>query len=236
VNYTELAELLRESLGLELPPVALRVVQEAPAGVRRFQGDVPSACTFWRRAEGSSFYAESAQHLNCLVGAHTMGLQIDEARGAELMELIGQMQGAGYLDPDEVAYIPTVPGEKAGIVYGPLSEFQGDPDVVLVWLTAEQAMWLQEASGSARWSPQSGIKAFGRPSCAAIPAALAAGAATLSLGCAGMRTFTEIPPDRLLGVLPGNLLDGLAAGLQRMQNANEAMQARYQALKTAHRD
>lgn len=233
-NDAELSQVLSESLVLDLPPIALRFVTEAPANIRMFEGEVPSACTFWRRAEGGTFFATAAGHLNCLIGAHTMGMPLEPAQSGALMDLIGQMQAAGYLDADEVQSIPTVAGQKAGIVYGPLAESSGEYDVVLVWVTPRQSMLLQEATGNVAWLPQSGIRTFGRPSCAAIPAALDKGTATLSLGCAGMRTFTEIPDDRMLAVLPRAILDGLAAGLKRVVHANETMLSRYEALKAAH--
>ena len=40
----------------------------------------PAACSFWRKAEAGVFYASAAQHLNCPIGAMTMGA------GAALME------------------------------------------------------------------------------------------------------------------------------------------------------
>jgi uncharacterized protein (DUF169 family) len=230
----ELSDVLTSTLGLATPPVALRFVEEPPAGLRSFRGEVPSACTFWRRAEQGMFYADAPAHFNCLVGAHTMGLPIPEDRAPELMALIGQMHQNQYFDPAEVPYVPTVPGNQRGVVYGPLAEFKAMPDAVLVWLTPQQAILLQEATGTARWSEQSGIPTFGRPSCAAIPAAMAGGVATQSLGCMGMRVFTEISQDRLLGVLPRQLLDPLPAALRRIADANEKMAQHYRGQKAIH--
>ena len=87
----ELAKQLEDSLGLETPPVALRFVQEPPQDLPRFEGEVPSACSFWRRAEKGAFYADTPAHLNCLIGTHTMGLPMPADKGPELMALIGQM-------------------------------------------------------------------------------------------------------------------------------------------------
>ncbi len=230
----ELATLLTESLKLETPPVAVRFVTERPAGVRVFQGEVPSACTFWRRAEHETFYADTPSHFNCLVGAHTMGLDIPPAKGQELMELVGQMHANEYLDPAEVAHIPTVPGAKSGIVYGPVADTQEAPDVVLVWVAPYQAMLLQEATGGSVWSEHSGVPTFGRPSCAAIPAAIAQARATQSLGCMGMRVFTEVGRDQLLGVLPKLLLEKLSPELERVARANDKMTQHYRGQKAIH--
>jgi len=234
MTTAELSQLLVSNLALSTPPVALQFVQEAPAGVRRFEGEVPSACSFWRRAEQEMFYADTAAHFNCLIGFHVMGLPLPEQKGPELMALIQQMGAAHYFDGAEVPHVPTVPGLKSGIVYGPLAEFEDTPDAVLVWLTPYQSMLLQEATGTARWSEQPGIPTFGRPSCAAIPVALNRGIATQSLGCMGMRTFTEVAQDRLLGVLPKQLLETLPEALERVAHANQAMTQHYRGQKALH--
>jgi len=230
----ELAELLTDSLKLETPPIAVRFLAEPPTGIRTFQGEVPSACTFWRRAEHETFYADVPSHFNCLVGAHTMGLDLPPEKGHELMELIGQMQANEYLDPVEVPHIPTVPGTKSGILYGPLADAREEPDVVLVWLAPYQAMLLQEATGGSHWSEQPGVPTFGRPSCAAIPAAIAQARATQSLGCMGMRVFTDVSRNLLLGVLPRALLEDLPKGLDRAVQANDKMTQHYRGQKAIH--
>ena len=234
IAFQQMADLLVDTLQLDTAPVALRFVQQAPDGVAAVEGEVPSACTFWRRAEQGTFYAPAAAHFNCLVGTHTMGLPMPPAKGEELMQLVGEMGEARYLDGTEVPHIPTVPGEKRGIVYGPLAEAQGDVDVVLVWVTPAQAMILEEAAGTAAWSDRSGIPTFGRPSCAAIPYAMAHGTSALSLGCQGMRTFTEVAQQHLLGVLPGAALERLAEALPRIATANSLMAQRYRGQKALH--
>ena len=233
-SHAALSSLLVDTLELSIPPVALRFVPQPPRGLRRFDGEVPSACSFWRLAEQGMFYADAPAHFNCLIGAHTMGLPMPDEKGSELMELIAQMGQAQYFDAAEVPYVPTVSGVKSGIVYGPLALFEAAPDAVLVWLTPYQSMLLQEAAGTARWSEQAGIPTFGRPSCAAIPVALDRGVATQSLGCMGMRVFTEIAQDRLLGVLPQQLLGELPEALERIANANQQMGQRYRGQKALH--
>jgi uncharacterized protein (DUF169 family) len=230
----ELSDLLVSSLSLDTPPVGLRFVEEAPAGVALFEGEVPSACTFWRRAEQGLLYADAPAHFNCLIGTYTMGLPMPKEKELELMALIGQMGENEYFDAAEVPYVPTDGNAKTGIVYGPLGDFDEAPDAALVWLTPYQSMLLQEATGAARWTDQPGIPTFGRPSCAAIPAAIQRGSATQSLGCMGMRVFTEVAQDRLLGVLPRQQLADLPAALQRVANSNEKMTQHYRGQKAIH--
>jgi len=151
---------------------------------------------------------------------------LDET-AAELRALVQQMSELNYLAPDEVANIPTVSGEKCGIVYGPLAAMKIPPDAILLWVTPYQAMLLNEATGGVAWSQNSGIPAFGRPGCAAIPAALNQGMASLSLGCMGMRTFAEISQNLMLAVLPQRVTPTLTEGLQRITSANQRMYQFY---------
>lgn len=233
-DLRELSNQLVETLELATPPVALRFVEQPPSGMRHFEGEVPSACTFWRRAEQGIFYADSPAHFNCLIGTHTMGLPTPEEKGPELMALIGQMGENEYFEAAEVPHVPTDGRPKSGIVYGPLSDFSDAPDAILLWLTPYQSMLLQEATGGSRWTDQPGIPTFGRPSCAAIPAAIQRSRATQSLGCMGMRVFTEVAQERLLGVLPGERLDELPAALDRVARANSKMTQHYRGQKAIH--
>lgn len=228
LSSPEFAALLTSTLRLNAPPVALRYVTEAPKGQPAFDDTVPAGCALWRHAENRTFFAAPAAHAGCPVGMHTQGLPMSEATSAELMGLIGHMGSLSYLDGGEVPSIPTVPAERTGatggLVEGPLADVAAGEtiDAVLVWVTPAQAMLLNEATGGATWGG-AGMAVHGRPACAAIPAALSSGRATLSLGCAGMRTFTEIADERTLMVLPGATLERVAEGLRVISAANEQM-------------
>jgi uncharacterized protein (DUF169 family) len=233
VDLPALAGALDAALELRLPPVALAFAAERPDGIPEFRDQVPSACALWRRAEEGVFFASAAAHANCPIGMMTMGFAMSDEQKQTLMELVGQIGGMGYVDPAEAANIPSVPGEKGGIVYGPLASFPGTPDVVLLWVSGKAAMLLSEASGSARWTAdQHGTPTFGRPSCAAIPVAVKNDTPTFSLGCTGMRTFTAVEPELQLAVLPKAVLPGLHERLEAMTVINAQM-AQYYAAQQA---
>lgn len=227
-----LADALRDALNLRYPPVAMAFVSSAPAGIETFAGEVPSACSFWRHCEERVFYAPADAHFNCAVGALTMGFSMPPTLTETLMGLVGNMGEIGYLDPEEAGNIPSVPGEKTGIVYGPLSGFPLDPDMVLLWVSGTGAMLLDEATGASRWTPErTGTASFGRPSCAAVAVSASRGTPTFSVGCSGMRTFTEIDDDLELAVLPRPVLAGLRERLEATVRANAQMAEYYQSQK-----
>ncbi len=231
-DYSDLASSLQSGLGLDFPPIALTRVSEAPDGIAEATGAVPSACTFWRRAERGVFFADAGAHMACPIGAMVMGFELDESKSAELMSLVGDMCAIDYIDEAEVANIPHFDPPAGGIVYGPLADFPLTPDAVVVWTTPRQAMLLEEALGGTHWHGAGG-SILGRPACAALPRAVAEGTATLSVGCAGMRTFTEIPDAYSLTAIPQSQLADLGQALETTLAANTQMLAAYREMKAA---
>lgn len=224
------AEQISSVLHLDIPPVALAFVEQQPAGVPADVDAAPSSCAFWRRAEHGVFYAAAQRHYNCAVGAMVMGFDLPPDVQKGLGEVVGSMGSVGYLDGAEAGQIPTVERHSTGIVYGPLADFPMKPDVALLWLDPAQAMLANEAVGSASWT-EAPATITGRPTCAAIPLAVDGGGSVLSTGCIGMRTFTEIPDDRMLMAIPGDKVADLAEALQRAASANDSMQSFYEGHK-----
>lgn len=231
-DYGARAAQLVELFQLARFPIGVAFVTARPAGVAEFDGAAPSACSFWRYAESGVFYATAEQHAHCLLGAMTMGFPLTEAQQREIGGLVEQMCRCGYITGDEPAHLPAVRLEKNGIVYGPLADFPIAADVILLWLTPRQAMIFQEASEAARWSsagPSGRI--LGRPGCAALPVSLDSSNPMLSFGCTGMRTFTEISDELVLGAIPGGELTRFADGLAATVQANQVMQRYYDGRK-----
>jgi uncharacterized protein (DUF169 family) len=225
------ASQLQSRLGLASAPIALAFVSAAPAGAKAFSGKVPSACTFWRLAEREVFYASAEDHFNCPIGVMTMGFVMPKEKMDELMGLVGEMCRIGYLGETEPSGIPSVTRPKSGIVYGPLAAFPVEPDLVLCWLTPYQAMLLSEAAGTSDWAGVRGALATGRPACAALPLALNENRATMSFGCIGMRTFTDVSQGMMLAALPPEAMRRLGESLPIVLEANDKMEEFYQGRK-----
>jgi uncharacterized protein (DUF169 family) len=227
-----LAERLSAVLTLDTPPVGLTFTDSPPAGVAGPSRAVPSTCSFWRLAEQGVFYAPAEAHYNCPLGAMVMGFPLPDVVQAELGEAMTAMCECAYLDPAEASKVPAVAPSAGGILYGPLAELPTAPRLVLFWLTPRQAMLYNEAAGSASWTQDNPLT-NGRPACAALPNALSSGNPTLSWGCMGMRTFTEIADDRMLAAVPGDRIDAFVADLERIVASNETMRAYYEGKKAA---
>lgn len=230
MDQVQIAEQLATTLSLQQPPVALAFVESVPAGIAALNEQVPSACAMWRKAEAQVFYAPAESHFNCPVGSMTMGFELPETVKSELMGLVGKMCECGYFSADEPAKMPTIKKRSQGIVYGPLKELPVQPDLILMWLTPRQAMFLNEASGAARWTDEPSSM-FGRPGCAALPVALDSAKPATSFGCMGMRTFTEISDDRFLAVLPAARAEDFVQSLAAIAASNDTMRAFYEERK-----
>ncbi len=233
-TYRSAATTLVEALKLDYPPVAIAPISEAPEGVSLFSGTSPSACAFWREAETRLFAVKSSDHMNCPIGAHVMGFTLTKEAMRSFGEGLTMMCDVGYLvGPEEAQKIPALSHHADMILYGPLAQFPVSPEEVLLWVKPSSAMLLREATGDASWLKEGGLKVSGRPGCAALALSQQSGEAAFSLGCSGMRTFTEIPSDYMLAAIPGGILDHVVTRMIRIDEANCAMQGHYSSMKQA---
>jgi len=226
-DYKALEEHLMRALRLTRRPVAVTFRDAAPAGVTKFRGAEPSSCSFWRlAAEGRTFYTVPADHYNCPIGSYTLNIPLPEARATELDDTLRLMTGIGYLQMKDIPDIFRFPGTPVVIVYAPLADTPVDPDVVLFAGRPSSVMVLSEAAQRAGVSAQ--LPMLGRPTCMAIPAALAKGAVA-SAACIGNRTYTGLSDDEMYAAIP-------AIDLERVADEVETIVAANLMLAEYHRD
>ena len=91
----ELATTIIAALDLDPAPIAIAFANQPPAGVSIIQSEVPSSCSFWRRAEQGVFYAPAEAHFKCPVGAMVMGFELPQPVAEELGQLVGSSATAG---------------------------------------------------------------------------------------------------------------------------------------------
>jgi len=207
-NYRALEEQLSSELGLTRRPVAIAFLDTPPAGVSRFTGSVPSGCSFWRLAsDGGVFFTVPSDHYNCAIGSFTHNMPLPPERANELDQTLGLMVDIGYVRMEEVPGIPVLPTTPPVVVYAPLGDTPVVPDVVIFIASAARLMLLHEAAISA--GVTANFNPLARPTCMAVPAALAGGL-VISSGCVGNRVYTELEDGELYAALPGRDLPKLA--------------------------
>jgi uncharacterized protein (DUF169 family) len=225
-EWAELEERLDAGLGLERRPVAVAFRDAPPDGVAPFEGSVPSGCSFWRLAveQGRAFYTVPSDHYNCPIGAYTHNTPLPPERAQELDQTLGLMAEIGYVRMEEVPGIPRLPQTPGAIVYAPLGEMPVPPDVVLVAGQPGRVMMLYEAA--LRAGVAANLPLLGRPTCMALPAALAQGT-VVSAGCVGNRVYTDVGADELYLAIPGKDLARLVEALDTVAAANATLTDYY---------
>ena len=231
VDYRSIEGQLSESLGLRRRPAAVKFQEAPPPGVSKFAGTEPSGCSFWRlAAEGRTFYTVPGDHYNCPIGAHTHNIPLPENRAHELNQVLSIMTSIGYLKPEEVPGIARLPQTPGVVVYAPLGDAPVEPDVVIFAGAPGRLMLLQEAALRAGCAAQ--IPLFGRPTCMALPVALAHGT-VMSTGCVGNRVYTDLGDDELYVAVRGKELPKIAAEIETIASANTQLLA-YHRSRRAH--
>ena len=206
----------------DLRPVAVAYLETAPEGVAKFEGTVPSGCSFWSlAAQGRSFYTEPSDHLNCPIGSYTHAIDLPTERAGELEQTLALMTSVGYVRMEEVPAIPRLPRTPAFTYYAPLAATVVDPDVVIFAGRPGRLMRLQEAS--ARAGAASQLPLLGRPTCMALPAAMTHGA-VVSTGCIGNRVYTDLGEDELYLMIPGKRLMDVAEQAAVIATANDTLE------------
>ena len=226
MTYAEMEELLTRGLGMARRPVAIAFLDTPPAGVTKFAGSVPSSCTFWKlAAEGRTFYTVPGDHWNCPIGSYTHNAPLPPEREADLGQMLSLLGDLGYVRMEEVPGVFRLPRPPAVVMYAPLADMPLQPSVVLLAGRPGRIMRLTEAA--LRAGVMSTLPLLARPTCMALPAALANGTVA-SAGCIGNRTYTDLGEDELYLAAPGAALSRLMEELNAILRANDRLAEYHQ--------
>jgi uncharacterized protein (DUF169 family) len=223
-----IARTLTNSLHLSQPPVAIAFTDAVPVGVTPFEGLAPAGCRFWQEAAGRVFATVPKDHDLCAVGVYTHHLPSSGEGQSDLQDALKVFADLDYVRPEDMAFIPVLQREAKVVVYGPLASIPVQPDVVLLFVEAEQALILSEASQQL----ENGLPpVLGRPACGVVPHAINTGRTALSLGCCGARAYLDVlTPEVSLYAVPGAKLGAFTERVVALANAN-AVLTRFHSLR-----
>ncbi len=221
--FDSIAHTLTRALQLTQPPVAVSFADTVPAGVKAYLGAVPAGCRFWQEATTQVFATVSADHELCSIGMYTHHMDSSAGVQTDLRDALKVFGDLGYVRPDDMPFIPVLGRVAKVVVYGPLASTPIPPDVVLLFVKADQTLILSEASQQL----ENGLPpAMGRPACGVVPQAFNTGRAALSLGCCGARAYLDVlTPDVALYALPGSRIEAFAARIAALATANSVLTA-----------
>jgi uncharacterized protein (DUF169 family) len=217
-SHSEIAQSLTESLELTQPPIAVCLTDTVPAGVENWSGRIPAGCRFWQEAANRVFATSAGDHDLCSIGLYTHNLDMTSGAATDLGDALKVFAQLSYVRDEDVAAIPVLASKPKHVIYGPLAEIPVDPDVVLLFVRADQTLVLSEASQQLEGGAP---PAMGRPACAIIPQAANTGRSALSLGCCGARAYLDVlSNDVALYAVPGATLSAFAERIAALAKAN----------------
>ena len=191
-NWKEFSSEIRALLNLQSSPIAITFSKDAPLGIPQYEGNMPdptpdgrtgkvsAGCVFWMKAAKQTFTTIPQDHGNCSVGSVTHGLKTlaEVANNSDVLSLLE----CGWVTKDAVMQLPVVKERPEFITYGPLDHTGIDPDVILLFINAMQAMILSDAVPD--------IHIEGKPQCHIIAMAKEQNVIALSVGCMLSRVRT----------------------------------------------
>jgi uncharacterized protein (DUF169 family) len=212
------AERLTRSLKLAQPPVAICFADAVPEGVPVFSGPVPAGCRFWQEAASRVFATEVSHHEFCAIGVYTHNLEMSAGAQENLGDALKVFGELGYVRQEDLPFVPVLNKRARVVVYGPLANVPTAPDVVMLFVNADQMLILSEASQQM----ENGLPpAMGRPACGVVPQAFNTGRTALSLGCCGARAYLDVlTPDVALYAVPGARVAEFAERVEALAKAN----------------
>ncbi|HEV2275702.1 MAG TPA: DUF169 domain-containing protein [Acidobacteriaceae bacterium] len=226
IDYSELADLLEKCLELRQTPIAIRFTEAIPEDMARPASLAPAGCRFWQDAARGGFATDAADHRMCAIGVYTHNLQPSVAQQAglhqtDLQDALKVFGDLGYVRKEDLVLIPVAYTSPQYVVYCPLADTPLEPDVVLLFVTAREALILSEACQQVE---KQNALAMGRPACAVVPQVMNTGRAAMSLGCCGARAYLDVFDDDIsVFAIPGGKLPAYADRIEALAEANETL-------------
>jgi uncharacterized protein (DUF169 family) len=216
--YSETSNTLTQHLHLSHPPIAVCLTDEVPEGVEAWSGMSPAGCRFWQEAATRVFATSAGDHSFCSIGQYTHNLEMSPMSSTDLKDALRVFADLTYVREQDLQMIPVLASKHKHVIYGPLAQIPLDPDVVLLFVRADQTLILSEASQQL----ENGLPpAMGRPACGIIPQARNTGRSALSLGCCGARAYLDVLSDDIaLYAIPGATLGAFAERIAALSKAN----------------
>jgi uncharacterized protein (DUF169 family) len=212
---------LKELLGLEREPAALRWCTSIPKDLPRAEKKARFCVKLGRATLGHSFYS-TAEEEECMGGGKYCGLCDDKEfpanlRSGEFLVAMGVYHSVAAVQRAWKGNLLIEPGIFKALAFAPLSGACFDPDVVFVLCTARQGMVLLHAN--AYDSGARGIGADAGPICSSMAAVpYLTGKVTYGFGDVGSRERMDMGPEGVMVSIPGSELARIFSNLREMRS------------------
>lgn len=228
----EAAQRLKDVLGLSVPPVAVKFLkpgEPVPDGFPLAPKKMRFCQAVMEATWGKSISLPPTE-LACGPGPGTFGVPVREkvAKG-EVHHAFGLFESSEAAAKCLSANTKALPGQFSNILVSPLEQCAVQPDVVILRLNAEQAMWVCHSRSYKEGKHLVFDFQTEASVCSSIGmASYLKGEVQLGLGCYGSRSNTEMRADELLVGIPGTLLEVTVETLEKLRKPMADAKAKRQ--------
>lgn len=219
-GYDFIADKLKEHLGLQKSPVAIKFVlreEDIPEGISKADEKMRHCELVQKASHGDVFYATAAEQM-CKGGSAALGLEEppEKVKTGEFYYGLGRFSSIGSARKT-MESIPKIDLMMYALVYAPLEKANFDPDVIVVIANPAQAMKLSQALvytlGGRVEVDFAGIQSI----CAdAVSGPFLRRRPNITLGCSGSRQYADIKEDEVIVGLTGENIGCVVNALENM--------------------
>lgn len=229
-----LAEAMRKALTLRWSPVAVRLMrpgEEVPEGVAEPADRIRHCQSITAARRGNCLYLPPRKHA-CPDGAGIMGLitMSPKLRSGDLYLLFKKLPTIECARKMIASRPEFAPGSYAATLVAPLEKATFEPDVVILTLWPEQAMWLccssTYGSGERQVFQTSGYNS----TCADLTVqVMKSQRMNISFGCYGARASSDVEDFEVYVSIPYGQLAAIVASLEKLaaKSISEARRRLY---------
>jgi uncharacterized protein (DUF169 family) len=222
-DFEKISAELKELLGLEGSPVAVKVVV-SPEDIPEDIPEIDEATRHCRMVslarEGQVFYATDAKQ-QCGGGAWALGLR---EKGATLKTGQHYFKLGKYETINSsrrtMEGVPSLPQENYAVIYAPLEKANFEPSVVLIFAKPMAMLKLAQSTlynaGGRIYPEFAGIQSICSDTTAYV---LLNGKPNFSLGCDGSRKFSGIKDEEMVAGFPIEVIAEVAENLKKVTAA-----------------
>jgi len=221
IDWSKVRIELIDVLRMRTDPVGVRLLRNSelavPSDVRPLGTTaVCQMIAISRYGRENGIVMTSVEGLKCLWASTCLGMtrSPDRLAHGELNRAFVKDETAGKALQDKIFAIGNDSRIYGGIVTAPLDLFPGEPDVIVLYLTAGQALkvllGLSYEKGEVVENPITGQAAV----CQSIARAMTTGRMILEIPCFGDRTYGLVQDDELVIVVPASKVKQILEGMK----------------------
>ncbi|MBE6507081.1 MAG: hypothetical protein E7Z72_04040 [Methanocorpusculum parvum] len=222
-DFEKISAELKELLGLEGSPVALKIVtsaEEIPEGIPELEETTRHCRMVSLAREGQVFFAPDAKH-QCGGGAWALGLREkgETLRTGQHYFKLGKYETINA-SRRTMEGVPSLPKETYATLYAPLEKAAFEPSVVIIFAKPLAMLKLAQSTlcktGGRIYPEFAGIQSICSDAAAHV---LLSGKPNFTLGCDGSRKFSGIKDEEMVAGFPIELIAEIVESLKKVTAA-----------------